>query len=194
MSTITAEPSAEDVVIGRERLEGVLARPSKTKGLVIFAHGSGSSRFSPRNTRVARQLQIQGFATLLFDLLTEHEAYDRRNEFDVGMLGARMVEAVRFARSETAPSRLSIGLFGASTGAAAGLVASAKLPRDVAAVVSRGGRPDLAGGALAHVRAATLLVVGGNDHGVIEINRRALDALTCRSRRHPPVRGAGRAR
>lgn len=181
MSTIIAEPSTEDVAIGRERLEGVLAWPAKTRGLVIFAHGSGSSRFSPRNTRVARQLQTQGFATLLFDLLTEHEAYDRRNVFDVGMLGAHgrggplralgdcaVPASHRPVRSQHRP--------------AAALVAAARLPRDVAAVFSRGGRPDLAGSALAHVRAATLLVVGGNDHAVIEINRRALDALTCEKR------------
>jgi dienelactone hydrolase len=183
MSTISADPcTEEDVAIGRERLEGVLARPRNAAGLVIFAHGSGSSRFSPRNTRVARQLQTQGLATLLFDLLTEQEAYDRRNVFDVAMLGGRMVEAVRFARSEPALARLPIGLFGASTGAAAALVAAARLPQGVAAVVSRGGRPDLAGGALSHVRAATLLIVGGKDPAVIDMNRQALDALTCEKR------------
>jgi pimeloyl-ACP methyl ester carboxylesterase len=182
MSTISAEPATQDVAIGRERLEGILARPGKARGLVIFAHGTGSSRFSLRNVEVARQLHAQELATLLFDLLTEHEAYDRRNVFDVTMLGGRMVDAVRFVLSDPELSRLPIGLFGASTGAAAALVAAAKLPQDVSAVVSRGGRPDLAGGALPHVRAATLLIVGGNDNAVLKLNRRAFDTLTCEKR------------
>jgi pimeloyl-ACP methyl ester carboxylesterase len=182
MSTISAQPATQDVAIGRECLEGILARPGKARGLIIFAHGSGSSRFSPRNVEVARQLHAQELATLLFDLLTEHEAYDRRNVFDVTMLGGRVVDAVRFARSDPVLSRLPIALFGASTGAAAALVAAARLPEEIAAVVSRGGRPDLAGSALPQVRAATLLIVGGKDDAVLELNRRAFDALTCEKR------------
>jgi len=153
--------------------------PLKAKGLVIFAHGSGSSRFSPRNTHVAHELEVQGLGTLLLDLLTEREAYDRRNVFDIPLLAGRMVEAVRFARSDTELASLLISLFGASTGAAAALVAAAQLPQAIAAVVSRGGRPDLAGEALKEVHAPTLLIVGGADYGVIELNRDAFAVLTC---------------
>jgi dienelactone hydrolase len=133
-------------------------------GLVIFAHGAGSSRLSPRNTRVADQLAERGLASLLFDLLTEEEAGSRVNVFDIPLLGSRVVEAIRWARAEPALEELPIGLFGASTGGAAVLVAAAS--EDVAAVVSRGGRPDLAGATLAKVTAPTLLVVGGADHGM----------------------------
>jgi dienelactone hydrolase len=131
---------------------------------------------------VAHQLEVRGLGTLLLDLLTEHEAYDRRNVFDIPLLAGRMVEAVRFARADAELSSLPIGLFGASTGAAAALVAAAQLPQEVAAVVSRGGRPDLAGPALSQVRAATLLIVGGADYGVIDLNRDAFAALTCEKR------------
>ena len=175
----SVELKTRSVAIGQKRLEGDVVLPRKAKGLVIFAHGSGSSRFSPRNTHVAHQLQVRGLGTLLLDLLTEREAYDRRNVFDIPLLAGRMVEAVRFARSDAELSGLRIGLFGASTGAAAALVAAAQLPQEVAAVVSRGGRPDLAGTALNEVRAATLLIVGGADYGVIELNRDAFDVLTC---------------
>jgi dienelactone hydrolase len=177
MLSIQAE--SRKLAIGQDRLEGELVRPRNAKGLVIFAHGSGSSRFSPRNLHVARQLQEQGLGTLLLDLLTEYETYRRHNVFDIPLLAGRMIEAVRFARSDTKLSSLRIGLFGASTGAAAALVAAAQLPQEVAAVVSRGGRPDLAGAAIKQVRAATLLIVGGADYGVIELNRDAFDVLTC---------------
>ena len=170
------------MAIGHKRLEGDVVLPRKAKGLVIFAHGSGSSRFSPRNTHVAHELEVRGLGTLLLDLLTEREAYDRRNVFDIPLLAGRMVEAARFARSDAELSSLRIGLFGASTGAAAALVAAAQLPQEVAAVVSRGGRPDLAGPALKQVRAATLLIVGGADPGVIELNRDAFAVLTCEKR------------
>jgi dienelactone hydrolase len=179
MATLNTQLRAHSVAIGQKRLEGDVVLPRKAKGLVIFAHGSGSSRFSPRNTHVAHQLEVRGLGTLLLDLLTEHEAYDRRNVFDIPLLAGRMVEAVRFARSDAELSNLPIGLFGASTGAAAALVAAAQLPEEVAAVVSRGGRPDLAGSALSQVRAATLLIVGGADYGVIELNRDAFAVLTC---------------
>jgi pimeloyl-ACP methyl ester carboxylesterase len=179
MATLNTQLKAHSVAIGQKRLEGDVVLPRKAKGLVIFAHGSGSSRFSPRNTHVAHELEVRGLGTLLLDLLTEHEAYDRRNVFDIPLLAGRMVEAVRFARADTELSNLPIGLFGASTGAAAALVAAAQLPQEISAVVSRGGRPDLAGDALKQVRAATLLIVGGADYGVIELNRDAFDVLTC---------------
>jgi pimeloyl-ACP methyl ester carboxylesterase len=179
MATLNTQLRAHSVAIGQKRLEGDVVLPRKAKGLVIFAHGSGSSRFSPRNTHVAHQLEVRGLGTLLLDLLTEHEAYDRRNVFDIPLLAGRMVEAVRFARSDAELSNLPIGLFGASTGAAAALVAAAQLPQEIAAVVSRGGRPDLAGDALKEVRVATLLIVGGADYGVIELNRDAFAVLTC---------------
>jgi putative phosphoribosyl transferase len=179
LSTLSTRLNARGVTIGQKRLEGDVVLPLKAKGLVIFAHGSGSSRFSPRNTHVAHQLEVRGLGTLLLDLLTEHEAYDRRNVFDIPLLAGRMVEAVRFARSDTELASLPISLFGASTGAAAALVAAAQLPQAIAAVVSRGGRPDLAGEALKEVHAPTLLIVGGADYGVIELNRDAFAVLTC---------------
>jgi dienelactone hydrolase len=182
MSALNTELKAHSVAIGHKRLEGDVVLPRNAKGLVIFAHGSGSSRFSPRNTHVAHELEVRGLGTLLLDLLTEREAYDRRNVFDIPLLAGRIVEAVRFARSDTELSSLRIGLFGASTGAAAALVAAAQLPQEIAAVVSRGGRPDLADRALKQVRAATLLIVGGADYGVIELNRGAFAVLTCEKR------------
>jgi putative phosphoribosyl transferase len=170
------------VEIGSRRLGGTLTVPAQAKGLVIFAHGSGSSRLSPRNTHVAQDFNVRGLATLLFDLLTEIEAADRANVFDIPLLGARVAEAVSWARQDVEIGRLPIGLFGASTGAAAALVAAAEALDDVAAIVSRGGRPDLAGDLLACVRAPTLLIVGGADFGVIEFNEKALAMLTCEKR------------
>jgi pimeloyl-ACP methyl ester carboxylesterase len=158
-------------------LPGTLCVPGNSRGLVAFAHGSGSSRFSPRNTAVATALNDRGFATLLFDLLTPQEEQDRSNVFDVPLLGGRLVEAVAWLGFRPETAELPIGLFGASTGAAAALVAAASLPGRIAAVVSRGGRPDLAGKALALVRAPTLLIVGGADFGVIELNEEALARL-----------------
>jgi len=169
-----------DVAIGPQRLEGSLFLPETPRGLVIFAHGSGSSRFSPRNRYVAERLVAQGFACLLFDLLTAEEGEFRRNVFDIPLLGARVREAIAWTAASDV-SRLPIGLFGASTGAAAALVAAADEPR-VAAVVSRGGRPDLAGDALQRVQAPTLLIVGGLDYGVIDLNRSAQQLLRCRNR------------
>lgn len=159
-------------------LPGTLCVPGNSRGLVAFAHGSGSSRFSPRNTAVAKALNDCGFATLLFDLLTPPEEQDRSNVFDIPLLGDRLIQAVNWLVSENAEiANLPVGLFGASTGAAAALVAAARLPARIAAVVSRGGRPDLAGEALALVRAPTLLIVGGADFGVIELNEEALARL-----------------
>jgi len=156
-------------------LSGTLSVPAAAPGLVLFAHGSGSSRLSPRNRAVAHALNAHGIATLLFDLLTPEEEPDRANVFDVPLLANRLVEAARWTRD--CGIALPLGFFGASTGAAAALVAAADMPDQIAAVVSRGGRPDLAGNALERVRAPTLLIVGGNDSGVIELNEQAFARL-----------------
>jgi putative phosphoribosyl transferase len=165
--------------IGPRRLDGLLARPPAAAGLVIFAHGSGSGRFSPRNIQVAHELQQAGFATLLMDLLSEREADDRANIFDIPLLGERVADAVRWTAGQRGLSALPVGLFGASTGAAAALVAAAAAPERVAAVVSRGGRPDLAGNMLEQVAAPTLLIVGGADEVVLDLNRQAYAKLRC---------------
>jgi dienelactone hydrolase len=137
---------------------------------------------SPRNRLVSRALNDGGLATLLFDLLTEEEAADPGNVFDISFLGNRVLEAIEWSCTDTEVGQLPIGLFGASTGAAAALVAAAKPSKDIAAVVSRGGRPDLAANALPHVKAPTLLIVGGADYGVVELNEKALALLTCEKR------------
>ena len=164
-------------------LEGNLTVPQGAKGIVLFAHGSGSSRRSPRNRFVARQLSDRGLATLLIDLLTsEEEAVDLRTarlRFDVGMLADRLSGATAWIRRQPETSRLRVGYFGASTGAAAALVAAAESGAEIGAVVSRGGRPDLAGDALERVQAPTLLLVGGEDVPVIAMNREALARLNC---------------
>ena len=159
-------------------LPGRLAVPSKPAGLVLFAHGSGSSRSSPRNMHVAGVFHEAGLGTLLFDLLTEEEAADRDNVFDIPLLAERVREAVQFVASLDTVRHLPVGLFGASTGAAAAL-AAATGDRRVRAVVSRGGRPDLAASALVAVHAPTLLIVGGEDRDVLELNREAFDLLQC---------------
>lgn len=179
MSKRTKGESRRTVQVGDKRLEGLVAVPDGAKGLVVFAHGSGSSRLSPRNTYVAEALNRRGLATLQFDLLTDVEAMDRANVFDIPLLGGRVMESIRWARSDDSTAGLPIGLFGASTGAAAALIAAAELPGMVHAVVSRGGRPDLAESVLDRVRAPTLLIVGGLDDVVIELNERALKALAC---------------
>lgn len=163
-------------------LEGELTLPSEPVGLVVFAHGSGSSRLSPRNRQVARQLEAAGLGTLLFDLLTEEEAASRANVFDIPLLASRLGAAIRWVRNDPDLMSLPIGLFGASTGGGAALVAAARMPEAVQAVVSRGGRPDLAGDWLPRVRAPTLLIVGGADSGVLELNRSALASLNCAKR------------
>lgn len=170
-----------DVNVGPRSLLGMLAVPQAAPGLIIFAHGSGSSRFSPRNAHAGRVLQQHGFATLLFDLLTLAESADRRNVFDIDLLARRVIEAIDWARADTRTSSMAIGLFGASTGAGAALAAAAQRPTEVGAVVSRGGRPDLAGAALARVRAPTLLIVGGEDTEVIALNRAAQAQMRCES-------------
>jgi putative phosphoribosyl transferase len=164
-------------------LEGTLELPERPRGLVIFAHGSGSSRHSPRNRAVAAVLHQSGIGTLLFDLLTVAEDRDRAARFDIARLARRLVDATAWARAEPATSELPVGYFGASTGAAAALVAAAEPRAEIAAVVSRGGRPDLAGeGALRAVTAPTLLIVGGDDTAVIAMNRDALADLACAKR------------
>jgi dienelactone hydrolase len=173
--------SARDIEILPRRLPGMLTVPEGAVGIVVFAHGSGSSRLSPRNQQVARGINKAGLATLLFDLLLPEEADDRRNVFDIPLLATRLEEALDWLR-DGPHGDLSIGLFGASTGAAAALIAAARRPDDVAAVVSRGGRPDLATGALSRVRAPTLFIVGGYDDIVIELNEGAFAALTCEKR------------
>lgn len=156
-------------------LQGDVVLPRGARGIVLFAHGSGSSRHSPRNRSVARDLRARGLGTLLVDLLTTDEARDRRHVFDVDRLTGRLVGIVDEVHAEL--PRLCIGLFGASTGAAGALAAAARRPELVATVVSQGGRPDLAGDALDRVTAPTLLIVGGEDHAVLELNRRALSHL-----------------
>ena len=160
-------------------LTGDLQAPADARGIILFAHGSGSSRLSPRNRAVADDLNARGFATLLFDLLAEGEARDRSKVFDIHLLADRLLHAVSWINEQPELAGLPLGLFGASTGAAAALVAAATLGARVQAVVSRGGRPDLAGAALRQVTAPTLLVVGADDLGVIGLNREALAALSC---------------
>ena len=165
------------VEAGSVGLPGLLGVPEGTQGTVVFAHGSGSSRLSPRNNEVAAELRGAGLATLLFDLLTEAEGRDRANVFDIGLLAERLKEAVAWLDRQPGIAGLPLGCFGASTGAAAALRAGAQLPERVAAVVSRGGRPDLAEAHLPEVTAPTLLIVGELDQAVVEMNRRALGLL-----------------
>jgi len=183
MNTQRQGPDAERLVrvpAGPVTVEGNLGVPHGARGVVLFAHGSGSSRHSSRNRYVARVLRDAGLGTLLIDLLTaEEEAVDRYTahlRFDIGLLAERLVGATDWLARQPATADLPVGYFGASTGAAAALVAAAERPA-VAAVVSRGGRPDLAGDALPRVRAPTLLIVGGDDVPVIGLNRQALDRL-----------------
>ena len=170
-----------EIALGEVRLKGILGRPASPCGLVVFAHGSGSGRLSTRNQFVAASLQREGIATVLFDLLTAaQEASERETRhlrFDIALLADRLLGVTRWLTHVPSLAPLPIGYFGASTGAAAALVAAARTP--VAAVVSRGGRPDLAGASLPLVRAPTLLIVGGDDTEVIALNRHALALLSC---------------
>ena len=176
MRTITATPVA--IPVPGASVSGDLRVPPNAVGLVVFAHGSGSSRFSSRNRRVAEFLDGRGFATLLLDLLTpEEEAIDEQTmqyRFDIERLGTRVTAAADWAHAHQALRTLPVGCFGASTGAAAALIGAADRPDIVSAVVSRGGRPDLAGDALPRVKAPTLLIVGGDDEPVIDMNRDAM--------------------
>jgi pimeloyl-ACP methyl ester carboxylesterase len=172
-----------EIRVRNATLAGNLAVPGQARGLVLFAHGSGSSRHSPRNVFVARALEEARIATLLMDLLTPaEEAVDmrtREHRFDIGLLADRLAQATAWVDTQPGLARIAIGYFGASTGSAAALIAAAALGDRIAAVVSRGGRPDLAGAALTRVTAPTLLIVGGEDHGVIELNEQAHRVLRC---------------
>jgi len=170
---------AVEIPIGAGMLQGMLNVPAQPRGFIMFAHGSGSSRFSTRNQFVASVLHRTGFATLLFDLLTEREADSRDKVFDIELLAERLEDVTMWQQEQDELRSLQLGLFGASTGAAAALVAAARMPGAAAAVVSRGGRPDLASEFLPRVKAPTLLIVGANDYEVVELNRQALAALRC---------------
>ena len=185
MSRKSFEKENRDIEIpaGNVQLDGELIIPEGATGIVLFAHGSGSSRHSPRNQFVARVIREGGIGTLLFDLLTREEEsvdiYTRHLRFDIRLLAERLMEATRWLEKESDTRDLNVGYFGASTGGGAALVAAAELGADVKAVVSRGGRPDLAGAALPKVTAPTLLIVGRRDEPVIEMNKEALAQLTC---------------
>lgn len=165
--------------VGAALLEASLAIPSDAEGIVVFSHGSGSSRFSPRNIFVARVLHERKFATLLTDLLTAEEDMVYENRFDIDLLTERLIRVVNWIKNHAHTRGLQVGLFGASTGAASALGCAARLPEAVKAVVSRGGRPDLAGPVLSKVSSPTLLLVGGNDDAVLELNRQAYKKLRC---------------
>ncbi|MDP3759379.1 MAG: alpha/beta hydrolase [Ramlibacter sp.] len=186
-STQVCVPHEVRIPSGDAWLYGDLAMPPRFAGVVLFAHGSGSGRHSARNRQVAHALQEAGIATLLFDLLTAQEEqvdlHTREHRFDIPLLTRRMQDATAWAASQRDLRNAPIGYFGASTGSAAALIAAARLGDRIAAVVSRGGRPDLAGAAaLAAVTAPTLLIVGGADHGVIELNEEAFKRLQCEKR------------
>ncbi len=175
----TVSRRAAHIAVDGTLLEADLTIPALPRGWVVFAHGSGSSRKSPRNRYVASELERAGMATLLLDLLTEDEALDRRNVFDIPLLAGRLAVATRWLDADPAGQRLPVGYFGASTGAAAALLAAAELGSRISAVVSRGGRPDLAAERLEEVTAPTLLIVGGSDEVVLDLNRQAAERLRC---------------
>lgn len=177
--TAGAAPECQEVHVGSQSLTGELTLVPDARGLVVFAHGSGSSCLCPRHRLVAEVLQAYGFDTLLFDLLSATEGAEGGFVFDVDLLGQRLIDALHWARAQEPIGRLSTGLFGTSTGAAAALCAAAGRPGRVAAVVSRGGRPDLARPSLSRVQAPTLLIVGGDDTEVLRLNRVAARALRC---------------
>lgn len=181
----SGNPLRDDEVLvraGGATVAGHLTVPQQPRGIVVFAHGSGSSRHSPRNRYVAHELESAGLATLLFDLLTPAEERDRANVFDIDLLARRLVDVTHWLRTADDAAGLPVGYFGASTGAGAALRAAADPGVDIVAVVSRGGRPDLAGESLAEVTAPTLLIVGGRDEAVLELNRQAAAAMTAEAR------------
>lgn len=183
---LRADERAVRVDTGAVTLDGTFGMPTAPRGVVLFAHGSGSGRFSARNRFVAEFLRDGGLATLLVDLLTEREeeidVHTREYRFDISRLAQRLVGATEWLAAQEVTKELPVGLFGASTGGGAALVAAAALPERITAVVSRGGRPDLAGAVLRRVRAPTLLIVGGNDEPVIELNENALAQLRAPAR------------
>lgn len=176
---LTVPAGTQTVQVSPIGLDGLLGVPEAATSLIVFAHGSGSSRLSPRNNHVAEALRAAGHATLLFDLLTEYEAHDRACVFDIELLATRLVMATEWALTNERTRGLKIGYFGASTGAAAALVADSLAGGSASAVVSRGGRPDLAGDALGRVSAPTRLLVGSLDVGVLELNQAAYERLRC---------------
>jgi putative phosphoribosyl transferase len=180
---IRVEGREVSISAGGVLLKGDLAMPERARGVVLFAHGSGSSRHSPRNQFVAQRLQEAGLATLLMDLLTlreeEEDARTARLRFDMGLLGQRLIAALDWLADDPRTRAVPVGCFGASSGAGGALVAAAERPESISAVVSRGGRPDLAGDALPRVQAPTLLIAGSRDTAVIEMNRQALERLRC---------------
>ena len=182
--TMSEQRDESSIVAGAATLQGFLEIPEHARGVVVFAHGSGSSRYSRRNNAVAAFLREAQLGTLLFDLLTPDEErvdqYTREHRFDIPLLSERLEGAIRWLTGEPAAQGLPIGLFGSSTGAAAALIAAARLPDRVAAVVSRGGRADLAGEMLPAVRAPSLLIVGGDDTQVLQLNRAAQGRMRCR--------------
>lgn len=190
MKETLSDISVRDVTVGPNGLRGLLGVPANASGLVIFAHGSGSGRLSPRNNYVAEALRYHGCATLLIDLLTPAEERNRANVFDIALLAERLTTAAAWASDQASLASLPIGYFGASTGAGAALVAATFVGPRIAAVVSRGGRPDLAGAALPRVRAPTLLLVGSLDGPVIGLNQQALAALQA-PRQLVIIQGAG---
>lgn len=163
---------------GKVMLPGILEIPQGAVGIVIFAHGSGSSRFSPRNSYVAEVLRKHGLGTLLMDLMTPEEDRDYDRRFDIALLTRRLLAATKWLREQESASKLVIGYFGASTGAAAAIEAAAALGDEIGAVVSRGGRPDMAWSSLERVKAPTLFIVGGHDHTVVELNEKAFEKIT----------------
>jgi dienelactone hydrolase len=175
------EETVVKIPAGKAAINGNLTIPPKAKGIVLFAHGSGSGRFSPRNRLVAREINKAGIATLLIDLLTEEEEakdeFTGKYRFDIDLLASRLIFATEWLTTNPNTTSLAVGYFGASTGAAAALIAAAKLRERIKAVVSRGGRPELAGDYLSRVKAPTLLIVGGDDIEVLELNREALEQL-----------------
>ena len=186
MKSTAKEEKVVKITSGEVAVIGNLTSPSKARSIVVFAHGSGSSRFSPRNTRVAREINASGMSTLLIDLLTEEEEatdmYSGEYRFNIDLLAKRLADATEWVVKNPATKNFAVGYFGASTGAAAALIAAAKLPEYVKAVVSRGGRPDLAGNYLPYVKAPTLLIVGGDDVEVIELNREAREQMTAQTK------------
>ncbi len=182
MKNAVKDESVVTIPSGKVAINGNLKIPAQARGIVLFAHGSGSSRFSPRNTKVAREINASSIATLLIDLLTEEEEaedmYTGEYRFNIDLLAQRLVDATAWTKKNLNTKDLVVGYFGASTGAAAALIAAAQLPQHVKAVVSRGGRPDLAGTVLPNVKAPTLLIVGGDDLEVLELNKEALAQLS----------------